>query len=78
LPLAISKYCELSPDCYARLNYDATIAEIENPWHIAPAGWDWLRRRINQDRSELASIGDCQHGQWWEDWDFLPISESDF
>lgn len=71
LQTAISKYCELSPDPYARLNYDHVVSELEDPWQTVDASWAWLHKRLLQDRSELVSIGDCQHGLWWEDWGFV-------
>lgn len=71
LQSVVNKYCELSPDPYARLHYLNAISQVEDPWQTVPVAWAWLEKRVRTDSTELTSIGDCQHGQWWEDWDFL-------
>ena len=75
LQAAINKYCELSPDPYARAHYQNALESVPvDGVANVERGWQWLRDRIRQDTTvELVSIGDCQHGQWWEDWDFVPF-----
>lgn len=53
----IDKYCELSPDIYARVHYDAMLGAREDKWDIAPASWSWLRERLTQDvKTEFQNI----------------------
>jgi hypothetical protein len=73
LQVCINKYCELSPDVYARAHYDAMLAERDTQWDIAPASWDWLYQRLRADYEyqpvkHLIDSGDDE-SPWWLSWE---------